>query len=222
MLSTSGVAPISWMACVVGAVGEIEALEPVVGRGKPEPGFGVARMQLDGLAEMPLGQTVVALPEIILAEAEIVVGIVAEQLRRQRRRAAAGLCRVPATEPVTSPSAAWGGLTALPNFANGLSGKDVVSQPASHVRARSRQHQPNHTRTHHHHTPEVVKARPGWLRIYWPLRGGLTRWEPSRIGKKVFVDRVRRDPDAIGIGTERLHVADGCRSRHDDPIDAPK
>jgi len=41
---------------LVGAVGEIEALQAVVGRGKVEPGFSVARMQFNGLAEMPLGQ----------------------------------------------------------------------------------------------------------------------------------------------------------------------
>ena len=57
----------------IGAVGEIEALEPVVGRGEADPGFGVARMQLDRLAEMPFRQAVAALQEVFLAEAQIVI-----------------------------------------------------------------------------------------------------------------------------------------------------
>src|SRR5262249_28365841 len=59
---------------IVGAVGEIEAALPVVAGGKPDPGFEIARMQLDGAAEVPLGQTEVPGAEVLLAKADIVIG----------------------------------------------------------------------------------------------------------------------------------------------------
>ena len=45
---------------LVGAVGEVEALQLVIGRRQPEPGLGIARMRLDGAAEIALGEAVIA------------------------------------------------------------------------------------------------------------------------------------------------------------------
>src|SRR6185312_15485029 len=63
----------------IGAVGEIETAQPVVGCREAHPGFAVARTRLDGLAEVPLGQAEIVAAKIFLAKAEFVVGIVAEQ-----------------------------------------------------------------------------------------------------------------------------------------------
>ena len=52
----------------IGAVGKVVALEPVVGCGKPEPGFAVARQLFDGAAEMLFGEAVVLLAIVPLAE----------------------------------------------------------------------------------------------------------------------------------------------------------
>src|SRR5207302_7585192 len=59
---------------VVGAVGEIEAPLAVVRGGQAHPGFEVARMQLDGAAEVTFRQAEIARLEVFLAEAELVIG----------------------------------------------------------------------------------------------------------------------------------------------------
>ncbi len=41
----------------IGAIGKIEAAQPVVGRGESDPGLGVARMFLDRAAEALLGES---------------------------------------------------------------------------------------------------------------------------------------------------------------------
>src|SRR5262244_1107725 len=64
---------------VVGAVGEIEAALAVVRRRQAHPRLEVARMQLDRAAEVAFGQAEIAGLEVLLAEAEIVVG---QSLRR--------------------------------------------------------------------------------------------------------------------------------------------
>ena len=71
----SGVSPMMADRLPIGAVGEIETLQPVVGRGKADPGFDVARMQLDRAAEMLLGEPEIGGAEVLLAETEIVVRI---------------------------------------------------------------------------------------------------------------------------------------------------
>ena len=60
---------------LIGAVGEIEALQPVVGCGQAGPGLGVARRILYRLAEMLLGEPEAARPEVLFPDAEIVVGV---------------------------------------------------------------------------------------------------------------------------------------------------
>ena len=65
----------------VGAVGEIEAAQAVVGGGKTQPGFRVVGMQLDRAPEMLLGETVIVGAILDLAAIEVVVGIAAEQAR---------------------------------------------------------------------------------------------------------------------------------------------
>src|SRR5205814_10197749 len=78
----------------IGAIGKIETLEPVISGSQAEPSFGVARVQLDRLAEMSLGEAVAALPEVFLADAQIVGGTGAQKLRLQRRRTGCGVgCR---------------------------------------------------------------------------------------------------------------------------------
>ena len=47
-------------------IGVIEALQPVIGRGKPKPCFGIVVPLLDGLAVKPLGQAVIAVAIVIL------------------------------------------------------------------------------------------------------------------------------------------------------------
>src|SRR5665213_2933680 len=73
---------------VIGAVGEIEAAQAVIGGGKAEPGLRVARMMFGGAAEILLRQAEIIGAVLLLAETEIVVGIAAEQTGR---RACAGL-----------------------------------------------------------------------------------------------------------------------------------
>ncbi len=63
----------------IGTIGEIETAQPVVGRRQSQPGLGVTRMQLDRVAEILLGQPVVAVPELQLAAREVVVWVAAEQ-----------------------------------------------------------------------------------------------------------------------------------------------
>src|SRR5262249_44827756 len=70
--------PVDRERLAVGAVGQVVAAQPVVGGRKAEPGFAVARPRLDGAAEMLLGETVVALAVVALAEREIVALIAAE------------------------------------------------------------------------------------------------------------------------------------------------
>src|SRR5207302_9161852 len=64
---------------VVGAVGELEPAQPIVAGREPDPGFGIARMQLDGTTEVALGDPEIAGAEVLLAEVEIVIRIAAEQ-----------------------------------------------------------------------------------------------------------------------------------------------
>jgi acyl-CoA synthetase (AMP-forming)/AMP-acid ligase II len=70
----------------VGAVGEFEPAQPVIGCGKPEPGFGVAARLAGGLfdraAEIALCEAEIAFAEMPLPQAEIVIGV----LRRGGRR----------------------------------------------------------------------------------------------------------------------------------------
>ena len=75
----------------IGAVGEIEAVQPVVGGGEPDPGFGVVGVLLDGALEVVFGHREIVAAEIFLAELDVVVGIVAEKagLRQRRDRLAA-------------------------------------------------------------------------------------------------------------------------------------
>ena len=68
-------------ASPIGAVGEVEAAQPVVGGGEPDPGLGVARMAFDRAAEIALGEAEIAGPELLLAEREVVARIAAEQAR---------------------------------------------------------------------------------------------------------------------------------------------
>src|SRR5690348_10860006 len=63
----------------IGAVGEIKPAQAIVGGGKADPGFGIARMLLDRGTEMLFGKTVVARAEIFLAEIQLIVGVAAEQ-----------------------------------------------------------------------------------------------------------------------------------------------
>ena len=69
----------------VGAIGEVEAFDVIVGRGEIEPGLGVVRMLLDGAAEVALGHAVIAAAEIGLAGRQIVGRIGAEQIALRRR-----------------------------------------------------------------------------------------------------------------------------------------
>ena len=66
---------------VVGAVGEVEAAQPVIGGREPDPGLGVARMGLDGAAEIALGEPEIAGPGLLLAERQVVARIAAEERR---------------------------------------------------------------------------------------------------------------------------------------------
>ena len=61
----------------VGAVGEIEAVQPVVGRREPDPGLGVARMFFRGAAKAFLGEAEIVAAEILLAELQVVLGVAA-------------------------------------------------------------------------------------------------------------------------------------------------
>lgn len=83
----------------VGAFGEIEAAQPVVGGGEPYPGLGILRMQFDGFAEMAFCQPIAALAEIFLSDAQIIVGIATDQIRLVGR-----LTEKRRTEPVGSAS----------------------------------------------------------------------------------------------------------------------
>src|SRR6476620_9956164 len=82
----------------IGAVSKIKTPQAIIGRGKAEPGLGVARMRLDGTAEMFLGDAVVVRPIVLLAETQFVVWVAAEQAGRgwscaqwRRHRAGGGL-----------------------------------------------------------------------------------------------------------------------------------
>jgi hypothetical protein len=68
---------------VIGAVGEIETAQAVIGGGKAEPGLRVARMVFGGTAEIFLRQAEIIGAVLFLAETEIVVGIAAEQTGRR-------------------------------------------------------------------------------------------------------------------------------------------
>ena len=92
LLSTSGGRARQTQHLGVGPVGEIEPLQPVIGRGEAEPGLGIARLRLGGTAEIALGQPIIAVAEEPLGHAEIVVGIAAQQrLGRPDRRPASGV-----------------------------------------------------------------------------------------------------------------------------------
>src|SRR5262249_56655636 len=62
-----------------GARGETPPPQAVIGGGEPDPGLEVARMMLDGAAKVALGEAEISGAEVFLAEAEIVVGVLAEQ-----------------------------------------------------------------------------------------------------------------------------------------------
>src|SRR6185437_16104907 len=79
----------------IGAVSKIKTPQAIIGRGKAEPGLRVARMRLGGAGEMFLGDAVFVRAKILLAEAQFVVWVAAEQSGRswshaQRRRHRAG------------------------------------------------------------------------------------------------------------------------------------
>ena len=109
MLRISGVGADDADGLGIGAVGEIEAAQAVVGGGKAEPGLGVARMRLDRVAEMLLGQA-----EIVGA-----VCFLPSSVRRSDR------CRAgPASASAGAPS---GGGT---NSALGLVGRRAANASA--------------------------------------------------------------------------------------------
>ena len=108
MLSISGVGPAIFDRLVVGAVGEIEAAQPVIGGGEPDPGFEIARMLLDGAAEVLFGQAEIGGAELLLAEAEIVVRDPCRAIPWERRRAAVGHGRrCPVASAATSVPGGW-------------------------------------------------------------------------------------------------------------------
>src|SRR6185437_3232681 len=79
----------------IGAISKIKTPQAIIGCGKAEPGLCVARMRLDGAAEMLLGDAVIVRAIILLAETQFVVWVAAEQAgrgwsRAQRRRHRAG------------------------------------------------------------------------------------------------------------------------------------
>jgi hypothetical protein len=57
---------------VIGAVGKLEAFQPVIGGGKP--GLGVARALLDGLAEIAFRETVIVFAKVLLARLKSSLG----------------------------------------------------------------------------------------------------------------------------------------------------
>ena len=61
-------------------------MQPVIGRGEPDPGPSVVRMLFHGTAEALLGETEIVAAEIFLAELHVVIGIVADQARMRQRR----------------------------------------------------------------------------------------------------------------------------------------
>lgn len=70
----------------IGAVGKIEAAQPVVSRRQSDPGFGVARAFFDRRAEAFFGEAETVGAEIFLAERNVVIGIVTGETRRRERR----------------------------------------------------------------------------------------------------------------------------------------
>src|SRR5580704_17790898 len=63
----------------IGAVGEIETVQPVIRRGEPDPGAGIVRMLFHGAAEALLGETEIVAAEILLAALRVVVWIVTDE-----------------------------------------------------------------------------------------------------------------------------------------------
>src|SRR5665213_2597594 len=63
----------------IGAVGEIETAQAVIGSGQSEPGFRVARMQFGGAAEILFRQAEIIGAILFLAETQVVIGIAAKQ-----------------------------------------------------------------------------------------------------------------------------------------------
>jgi len=61
------------------ALGKIEALQPIVGGGKSKPRLGIARMQFYGAPEMFFRQAKVVGAIVLLAKAQVVVRVTAEQ-----------------------------------------------------------------------------------------------------------------------------------------------
>ena len=75
----------------IGAISKIKTPQAIIGRGKAEPGLRVARMRLDGAAEMFLGDAVIVRAIILLAE---------NSVRRM------GRCRASRARLVARPTAA--------------------------------------------------------------------------------------------------------------------
>src|SRR5262245_49853284 len=66
----------------IGAVGEIEAAQTIIRCSKPQPSFSIARMLFDRQPEMFLGETEIVGAVLLLAQAQFIVGIAAEQTGR--------------------------------------------------------------------------------------------------------------------------------------------
>src|SRR5262249_29569119 len=71
---------------LISAIGEVEALQPVVRRGEPDPGLDVAWRGLDRAAEMLLGVAVIAGAVLLLADVDVALGIGADQRVERRGR----------------------------------------------------------------------------------------------------------------------------------------
>src|SRR5262245_26954401 len=67
---------------VVGAIGQLETAQLIIGRRQAHPGFGVLRARLDSAAEVTLGQPIVGGAIELLAGVEVVVRIAAQEPRR--------------------------------------------------------------------------------------------------------------------------------------------
>ena len=135
---------------LVGAVGELEPAQPVIGGREPDPGLGVARMLLDGTAEVALGETEIAGAEVLLAEAEVVVRDRCRAVPRNGIRLARSRSDPVASADVRSPPRSGPGSCSRFLKPNRSPSLVDVSQPLSQIEAHDRR-QEDSTRTRRCH-----------------------------------------------------------------------
>jgi hypothetical protein len=153
----------------IGAIGEIEAVQPIIRRGKTDPGFSIIRMFLDRGAEALFSKAEIVAAELFLGKRQVVVRIVANQARfRERGDRLATRAGLSGLGNEGTSDVAWLSRAILAIRLQHIAKLDRARTGAEARHKSHDDHDPRHSDTHH--APRIT-TRPA---ICAKMRG----WDP--------------------------------------------